>query len=49
MRIKDDLKSLPLKFGPNQASNSWDMADIEFSAVGGDGGCAKSFSRKTQT
>ena len=30
--------NLPLKFGPNRASNSWDIADIEFSVVGGGGG-----------
>ena len=42
---------LPLNFGQNRASNSCDIADIEFAVVGGGGGwwCAKSFSCKTQT
>ena len=26
-------RNLPLKFGQNRASNSWDIADIEFSVV----------------
>ena len=30
--------NLPLKFGQNRASNSWDIADIEFTVVGGGGG-----------
>ena len=45
--VKDGPRNLPLKFGKNQVSNSWDIADIEF-VVGGGGGCAKSFSCKTQ-
>ena len=40
-----------LKFGQNRVSNSWDIADVEFSVVvvvlGGGG--VKSFLRKTQT
>ena len=27
--------NLPLKFGQNRVSNSWDIADIEFVWVGG--------------
>ena len=30
--------NLPLKFGQNRVSNSWDIADIEFLWVGGVGG-----------
>ena len=30
-------RNLPFKFGQNRASNSWDIADIEFSVVGGGG------------
>ena len=29
-------------------NNSWDIADIEFAAVGGGGWCAKSVSRQTR-
>ena len=32
--VQDRPRNLPLKFDQNQASNSWDIADIEF-AVGG--------------
>ena len=43
--------NLPLKFGQNRASDSCDIADIEFRVVvvGGGGGGVKSFSCKTQT
>ena len=44
--VKDGPRNLCLKFGQNRVSNSWDIADIEFS-VGGGGGGVKSFSRKT--
>ena len=45
--VKDG--TLLLKFGQNQFSNSWDIADVKFVVVGGGGGgggdgCAKSFS-----
>ena len=39
--VKDGPRNLPLKFGQNQASNSWDIADIEFLMVGGGGGGCK--------
>ena len=49
-------RNLPIKFGQNRVSKSWDIAGIEFSVVvggggggGGGGWCAKSFFRKTQT
>ena len=43
-------RNLPLKFCQNQASNSWDIANIEFvGGGGGGGGGVKSFSGKTQT
>ena len=48
--VLDGPRNLPLKFGQNRASKSWDIADIEFVVGGGGGGgCAKSFSGKTQT
>ena len=28
--VQDGLRNLPLKFGHNRVSNSWDIADIEF-------------------
>ena len=34
--VKDGPRNLPLKFGHDQVSNSWDIADIEFAV----GGCA---------
>ena len=44
-----DPRNLPLKFGQNQVSNSWDIANIEFLVVGGGGWrCANSFSDQTQ-
>ena len=47
--ILDVPRKLPLKFYQNRASNSWDIADIEFAVVVvGGGGGVKSFSRKTQ-
>ena len=33
-----DPRNLPLKFGQNQVSNSWDIDDVEFVLVGGGGG-----------
>ena len=42
-------RNLPLKFGQNRASNSWDIADFEFVWVVVVGGGEKSFLRKTQT
>ena len=45
--VKDGPRSLPLKFGQNRVSNSWDIADVEFTVVVGGG--VKSFLRKTQT
>ena len=42
-----DPRNLPLKFGQNQVSNSWDIDDFEFPVVGGGGG-VKSFSCQTQ-
>ena len=44
--VLDDPRILPLKFGQNRASNSWDIANYEF-MVGGGG--VKSFLCKTQT
>ena len=32
--VKDGPRNLPLKFGQNRVSNSWDIADIEFLWVG---------------
>ena len=49
--VQDGPNNIYLKFGQNGASNSWDIADIEF-PVGGGGwwvGGVKSFSCKTQT
>ena len=31
-------RNLPLKFGQNWVTNSWDIADIEFLVGGGGGG-----------
>ena len=49
--VLDDPKNLPLKFGQNQASNNWDIANIELGwwvvVVGG--GDVRSFLCKTQT
>ena len=45
--VYDGPSNLSLKFGQNRASNSWDIADIEFVVVVGGG--VKSFSCKTQT
>ena len=42
-----DPRNLPLKFGQNQVSNSWDIDDVEFPVVGGGGG-VKSLSCKPQ-
>ena len=28
--VQDGPRNLPLKFGQNRVSNSWDIADIEF-------------------
>ena len=36
--VKDGQRKLTLKFGQNQACNSWDIADIEFVVVDGGGG-----------
>ena len=36
--VQDQPRDVPLKFGQNQVSNSWDIADIEFTVVGGGGG-----------
>ena len=50
--VQEGPRTLPFKLGPNRASNSWDIADIEFSGGwvgGGGGGGVKSFFRKTQT
>ena len=51
--VKDGPRNLRLKFGQNRVSNSWDIADVEFTVVvvvgGGGGGGVKSFSCKTQT
>ena len=42
--VKEKYRNLPLKFGQNQMSKSWDIADIEFPVVvGGGGGGVKSF------
>ena len=46
--VKDGPRNLRLNFGQNRVSNSWDIAYVEFSVVGGGGG-VKSFLRKTQT
>ena len=32
--VQDGPRNLPLKFGKNRVSNSWDIADIEFLWVG---------------
>ena len=34
--VEEGLRNLPLKFGQNRVSNSWDIVNIEF--FGGDGG-----------
>ena len=49
--VKNGPRKLPLKFGQNRVSNSWDIADIEFPVVVVVvvGGGVKSFLRKTQT
>ena len=49
--VQDSPRNLILRFCQDQASNSWDIADIEFvvGGGGGGGGCAQSFSCKTQT
>ena len=53
--VLDIPRNLPLKFGENRASNSWDIADIEFRVVVVVvvvvvvGGGVKSSSCKTQT
>ena len=36
--VLDDSRNLPLKFNQNRVSKSWDIADIEFAVVVGDGG-----------
>ena len=36
--FQEGPRNLPLKFGPNRASNSCDIADIEFRGGGGGGG-----------
>ena len=41
-----DPRNLPLKFGQNRVSNSWDIDDIEFPVVVGGG--VKSVSCQTQ-
>ena len=46
--VLDIPRILHLRFDQNRASNSRDIADIEFLVVVGGGGCAKSFSCKTQ-
>ena len=33
--VQNGLRNLPLKFGQNRVSNSWDIAEIEFVWVGG--------------
>ena len=33
--VQNGLINLPLKFGQNRVSNSWDIADIEFVWGGG--------------
>ena len=43
--VKDGPRNLPLKFGQNRMSSSWDVADIVW---WGGGGYAKSFSCKNQ-
>ena len=35
--VLDVPRNLSLKFGQNQVSKSWDIADIEFFVVGGGG------------
>ena len=45
--VQDSPRNLSLKFGRNQVSNSWDIADIEF-VWGGVGWYLKSFSSQTQ-
>ena len=35
--LQEGPRNLPLKFGRNPASNSWDIGDIEFVWVGGGG------------
>ena len=46
--VQDGPRNLRLKFGQNRVSNSWDIADVEFSVVVVGGG-EKSFLCKTQT
>ena len=46
--VQDGPNNLSLKFGQNGASDSWDIADIEFLVVCGGGG-VKSFYCKTLT
>jgi len=36
--VQDGPRNLPLKFGHNRVSNSWDITDIEFLWGGGWGG-----------
>ena len=36
--VQDSPRNLPLKFGKNRISNSWDIRDIEFAWGGGGGG-----------
>ena len=36
--VKDGPRNLSLKFGQYRSINSWDVADIEFTVVGGGGG-----------
>ena len=36
--IKDGPRNLSLKFGQYGSINSWDVADVEFTVVGGGGG-----------
>ena len=33
--VQEDPRNLPLKFGQNRASNSWDIANYEFMVGGG--------------
>ena len=41
--VKEGPRNLPLKFGQNRASNSWDIVNIEFPVVVVVGGGEKSF------
>ena len=47
--VPDSPRNLPLKFGQNRVTNSWDITDIEFMWGGVVGWCAKSFSCRTQS